>query len=627
MAYGVRQVPQNIMSVQFKLFDFMTLKQFAISIALLFLCFILFYFLPSPWNIVIPLFIVIIGGIVIFVPFNGEPFQEFLSSYLEAMISPQRRIWHKKGIILKSAAEKAQFYRYGNEGPTEKVNNFTFFDRFKKKNNEQQQLDTAEAKFLSAPDDTSNSPMPQQNQNTQAKKAYTPPAMHTQQQHSIQPVIGTAVSPKVMNNTVQLGNAQQQNSQPQANQQIQNFQQQQPTVNQNPDQPSFIKKDTPQVPQQNIQPQSQTPQPKKLTPEEEESAVRNFIFGSVEGYNENPIVGAVITLKNPKGETLEVLYTNSIGEFKTSYEYIAGNYELFVNADSGKFNEVIVSHNPIDPIPVLIRPSDFKEKQIAKNEEEATPVDTNPNDEIFTGSYDSNIFDLKQDYLEKEPPVVNSPIVQPEIKEAPVEINTNPQQPSFISAENNFSAPAQVPTQTNPNPNLVIPTAPPSHELMDKTSTYSHDANSMFDQMMNNRMTNDYQTLSAPTDPLANAIQHTSQNHQKIVNEVDILDYNTMANAAVPFEQNLVTLPNTVNGILVDPNGYGLSGALVRLYDKGGTLITSMNSDNTGRFYTYSPLPNNDYIMYVSKNEQNLIGFHVNMTGSVIPPKIISFTY
>jgi len=586
MAYGVRQVPQNIMSVEFKIFDFMTLKQFGISVVLLLVCFALFSFLPTPWSIVIPLFIIIIGGIVLFVPFNGEPFQEFISSYMEAMISPQRRIWHKKGIVLKSAAEKAKYYRYGNDGPdTEKISNFTFFDRFTKKTAEQDKLDKDEEKFLESKDTT---------------KGYKPPVKHTVGNPNIENN-GTVVSQKSIHNTADISNIiTHQNNQPSHNSM--------PTTQSNriqpivSPQPNFIKQEYNTQPAATHQPQ--------LTPEQEETAVRNFIFGSVEGYEEKPIARAALILKNEKDETLEVFYTNSIGEFKSNYEYIAGKYKIFVNADAKDFNEVVIDHNPIDPVPILILPRDYKQKLVQKQEEDVMAVTDSTDDEIFTGAYDSNIFNLGQGYLEEQPSQVQSP---------------SPVNPPIQSQQDINYLASETPEANIGASNQTIPVTSPSADLINKSSTYSHNAGNMFDQMMNNRMTNDYGATQQSS--VSNDIQHTAASHQKIVNDVDFLDFNSMANAAVPFEQNLVSLPNTINGILVDPNGYGLAEALIRIYDQNGVLITSMNSDNTGRFYTYSPLPNNNYIIYISKNNQNLVGFNVNLNGNIIPPKIISFTY
>jgi hypothetical protein len=622
MAYGARQVPQNIMSVQFKIFDLMTLKQFGITMGLFFACFIVFLIFSAPWNIIITLVIVIVGGTFTFIPFNGEPFVEFLNSYLEAMISPQRRIWHRKGFVLKSAAEKAKFYRYGNEEgiEEEKVNTFKFFDKFGKKHAETEKLDTDEQKFLTTKDTNEN--------------GYTPPGMNqrpnamNQNTNNDQNI--SVISQKSVQNTVRLNNPQQQPSQQSIPQQTQVVSQNtagqpnQPQAqfqaaplqqhNQQQSQPSFISKENPQS-------QNQIDQQNRMRGEEEESAVRNFVFGSIENYKDEPVAGAAVILKNMRGETLEVVYSNAVGEFKTNYEYTSGQYTLYVNADAKDFNEIVINHTPIDPMPLQVHPRDYQEKKVQREQEESDTVsDTSSNDEIFDGSYDSKVFDIGQDYLEKNvaPQTQSTQINNAGMANTSTLQQEQPVMPTHLSTEQSAAA---------------VNTTGTSH------TAYAQNAGNMFDQMMNNRVVNDYGdksldniTLQHETTPATNQINSSAQQaaqdqRQRVVNDVQILEYSTMQNAAVPFDDDLIRLPNTVNGILVDPAGYGLSNTLIRIYDKTGNIITSMNTDTTGRFYTYSPLPNNSYTMYVSKNGQNLAGFNIDMNGNVIPPKIISFVY
>ena len=544
MAYGVRQVPQNIMSVQFKIFDIMTLKQFAITIALLFLCFIFFYTLPSGWNIVVPIFIIIIGGVIVYVPFNGEPFQEFLSSYMEAMISPQRRIWHKKGIVLKSAAEKALYYRYGQDiEQSEKLSAFNPQMAYSQESREQQQLNQAEESFLKT-----------EVQETTEKK-YTPPQAKTQNNKTqIQPSNTpmkshySNVSDSSLFNTTKLSQYQQN---PQT--------QQQPQINRSQNNSNV------------------------MNAESIESAVRNFIFGSIENYEDKPVENATIYLKNPiNGENIEVLYSNAAGEFKTNYEYVAGKYNIQVIVNNSEFNNILIDHRPIDPQPITIKPTDYEKRKAEKTKkiEEDEIISSEIKGDVFDGAYDPSVFSIGADYTES-------------ITSQTQNIVEN--KPTYLTQE----------TQTNTNFNFTAAGG-------NGHNAYIAQANNIFDQMNSNRMVNDYKDINSP---------------RPAINQVQMLDFYTMPNATMPFEQTLVTLPNTLNGILVDPNGYGIAGAYIRVFDKDNTLITSMTSDNTGRFYSFSPLPNDYYTMYISKGDQNLVGFNVQLNGSVLPPKYISFTY
>lgn len=647
MAYGARPVPQNIMSVEFKIFDFMTLKQFGISVGLLLVCFALFFVLPSPYGIVIDLFIVVIGGIVVFVPFNGEPFQEFLSSYMEAMISPQRRVWHKKGIIVKSAAEKARFYRYGNDPVPESENQFKFADQKNIKiTQEQNQLDNAEQKFLQTNEPIPNMPqIKQQNQNPsgtnisqssiknsvninkfnqqkpQQNNSQVSQAQHTNIQSNQTP---TQPTNNIANQNQQSNN--QQNVQPnpfipQNNNTQTTPQTSTPSQSVTGQQPTFLKKEE-KTPDQ-TQPQKQSPSNLEI---DDETAVKNFIFGSVSNYDDDPVKGAAVILKDESGsKNIEVLNTNDAGEFKTSYEYKAGKYMLYVNVDGKDFNQVIIENDPIDPIPFEVKPKDYedKRKQMQKaEEEERMPTDVS-DDGVFEGAYDASVFNLGTDYLDE---ATQQTLTQVQ----PVQ---------------------QIETQTQTPPPIVTTSLPSTSQPIEASgantyhAAYLDQANNMFDQMMSGRTLNDYapeqttqtqgntttssQVQQTPaTSPQSTSTQQTQTTPNPAVNnDVEVVYYDDMTNANVPFENNLVTLPNTMNGILVGPNGAGLDNTQIRIYDQNNNLITSMNSDQTGRFYSYSPLPNGTYTAYLSKNNQNLVGFKINMDGSVIPPKYISFSY
>lgn len=91
-----RQVPQNIMSVEFKLFDFMTLKQFVVLCVSGGLGFLFFALLGGIFKFLIPFIIILAGIIVAFAKYNGEPFAVFVTYFILAVLSPQKRVWKKK---------------------------------------------------------------------------------------------------------------------------------------------------------------------------------------------------------------------------------------------------------------------------------------------------------------------------------------------------------------------------------------------------------------------------------------------------------------------------------------------------------------------------------------------------
>jgi len=90
-------VPQHIADFKFKLFGSLTARQFFTMLVPLSLA-ALIYFSPLPSIISFPLAF-IIGGLGIFiavVPFNGQPFDKWVVSFIKAIMSPTQRIWVKE---------------------------------------------------------------------------------------------------------------------------------------------------------------------------------------------------------------------------------------------------------------------------------------------------------------------------------------------------------------------------------------------------------------------------------------------------------------------------------------------------------------------------------------------------
>jgi hypothetical protein len=648
MAYGARPVPQNIMSVEFKIFDFMTLKQFGISVALLIFAFLLFYILPAPWNIVIPLLIIVFGGIIIFVPFNGEPFQDFLSSYMEAMISPQRRVWHKKGIIVKSAAEKAQFYRYGNDPVSADKSNFNMPLQDQRNNDPILiKLEDEEKKFMQQKDDDA--------------------VLGTNKTQNLQQVnyIQTNISPKSIKNSYQLPQEQSQNnfishgSVMNSQNQSVNQQQSQNVSISNESQNSNLQLNsqatniqsnpqnsqnfsaTANIPQSIQEPHknqptnfTQTIAPQNTTERDESSIVKNYIFGSVEKAPDKPAVNAIVTVFDSNNRNLEFITTNVSGEFKTSYEYEAGNYRLNVNYDGKELNDINIIHEPIDPAPVIITPKEDQYFNQDQNTQEVSTQVDQRNDGVFDGAYDAGMFNLGHDYLEQRyDEVIQNQRNQNQISQEP-DLEINYIEPGLYSNEGVGLEQKRHSAYSNQANNLFNQMRPSYYEP-ETQAEHIGSPQSVTDEQFNPQVIkkeeelNSWQSNTQESNLGYYSQQKTNLNNNKQIpsNDVDIVDFLQMPNANVPFEQNLISVPGTINGILVGPNGYGLDNCNLRIINSIGEIVTSMQSDNTGRFYSYSPLEKGYYTMFISKGNQNLVGFKITITGQVIQPKYINFSY
>lgn len=360
MAYGPRPVPQNIMSFEFKIFEFMNIRQFFIVMIVVAFCILLFYMLPNGWNIVIPAFILIVILVFLFLPLNGEPFHVFVSNFIDAMISPQRRVWHKKGIILKSAAEKALYYRYGEEIPLSKVmRNYThsFNNNIGESNN---QIEKAEREFLTRSDAL------QQEVEKYVNKLNRQDFLY---------------KTSLPNDTY--GKISLQNSRaPDSNDS------KQPEL-------SLIKRENDLSANKNE--------------EVVDENIRNFIFGYVEDEYERPIIGAsVVIRKASNNEIVEILNTNTAGGFRTNYEYPEAEFTIKVEYSGNVLIDGFrFRHNPIDPMPLIISlggsaSSDLNETNKTNSDNRVSSQSKSKinydklNGEVFDQEYDPKFFSVDE---------------------------------------------------------------------------------------------------------------------------------------------------------------------------------------------------------------------------------------
>jgi len=89
-------VPQNVMDIEFKLFGAFSVKQFSYIIVCIIIA-LFIYSLPLPdilkWPLII--FFVILGFALALLTVNGIPFSSWLSNFVIALTTSQRRIWKK----------------------------------------------------------------------------------------------------------------------------------------------------------------------------------------------------------------------------------------------------------------------------------------------------------------------------------------------------------------------------------------------------------------------------------------------------------------------------------------------------------------------------------------------------
>lgn len=591
MAYTSKPVPQNIMSVEFKLFDILTVKQFIISFILVAISGVIFYFLDGAWRVILPMMILGTGAVVLFVPFNGEPFQDFLGAFMEAIISPQRRIWNKKGIIVKSALKKARVFQFGNDPKADETNNFKYADQTNiiKVGSDKQILDQQEESFLKDP-------------KAEAMQFVPPKARVDNFQNNS----------STNSNQIAGGSGQGTNPNSRIN------------LNQFPQKPALAQGANPSPPQSpvnvqipagvhlnnNAQAQGVSNQPTQSPKEDvddidiiiedtgrlsaaEESTlqIKNYIFGNVEGENGNPVENAAVVLRQ-ESRNLEVMTTNAGGDFQSKNEYPEGMYSIFVNKDGFDFNEVSIKHNPANPEPVIVRPkvSTIKDAQHEKTQSVIS------NEGVFAGNYDEKVFDLGSDYE-------NSMVA--ENTESDFEKNAISQnlQPSFDNVQ----------TQSN----IIEPLIPNNNTQTVDQNTYHPNIE------VNLSPANNQQNINPVVqDQVIMQNQNTgySYNSQDFISFTNLSPVDTNSFVLNPA---FITIPSTLNGIILDKNNQGVGGAIIFVYNQRNELIRTLASDPQGIFYSYSSFGSGKYIIKIQRDGLSFPSYEVELTGLSIEPKVI----
>ncbi len=218
-------------------------------------------------------------------------------------------------------------------------------------------------------------------------------------------------------------------------------------------------------------------------------------------------------------------------------------------------------------------------------------------DGVFTGNYDASLFSFGSDYDES----LNSYNVS-NVQQTPPSTTNND---AYNNEPDDLQHNVQHITTQQEKPNTA------------RTSVYNYNTNNLFEEFNSQRIVNDYKDISSN----ASNAPHTLNQQQNI----RYFDFNAMPNINLAIDPSLLNVPNTLNGIIVGPNKQGIAGIVIQVFDKNGHLVTSTITDHNGIFHSFSSLPNGDYVMYLSKNNQLLVAFNLKTSGSKIPPKIIQF--
>lgn len=80
------------------------------------------------------------------------------------------------------------------------------------------------------------------------------------------------------------------------------------------------------------------------------------------------------------------------------------------------------------------------------------------------------------------------------------------------------------------------------------------------------------------------------------------------------------TIPNTISGQVIDPDGKIIEGAILEIRDKDGRPVRALRSNKVGHFLTVTPLLNGRYEIITEKEGYLFEPSVLNINGGIIPP-------
>ncbi|MCX8035267.1 MAG: PrgI family protein [Candidatus Dojkabacteria bacterium] len=642
--YGVRPVPQNIMQVELKLFDLFTVKQFITAAIVGFICIGLFLLLPSPYNIYIPLVIGIIAIIVIFVPFNGEPFEVFVSNYLEAMVSPQRRVWHKKGFYLKSAAEKARIFQYGYD-PLEGKDEEFLLQQQNNANAQPTNLDVAEQQFLQTQVNINNMTVQnssninsssifnnvnlnnlasqsqpnlaqkpkvkyitkenKQNENDVEVKSYIIGTVEDNEARPVKDAVVLLIKDNVEleeMNTGSSGDFQTKLEYPKGKYHIEVYQRSklfnQLEIEYDPVDPVPI----------NIFPADHEEYLERKRKEAEEKAQKQNINSDVFDGEYDP---SLFKIESSTSSSIKPNLNFS------SNEPASGKNNLPVHTNSMFDKLVDISINNASSATVLSAQHKFDAMKPKTSDDTLVDIVISQEQNANQNNITSNISQNTQNSQQTNA-ISNN-------------VQDQSSQPEYLKTENSYK-------NEETNINLVSPgiqsnnssTLNTSQNVQQNVQTQTISDNNVYIQVQPNSQAN--QNHSVSTNNLTTS-QTTNQRYQitpalrnQYIKDLQVYDFETLPVAInIPMESNLINIPNTINGVLCLLDGTPIAGADIVIRNQKNEIINKTKSDQYGVFYSYSSLNPGIYFINIYYMNKNIANFGVNIKNRVISPKLLIF--
>jgi hypothetical protein len=82
----------------------------------------------------------------------------------------------------------------------------------------------------------------------------------------------------------------------------------------------------------------------------------------------------------------------------------------------------------------------------------------------------------------------------------------------------------------------------------------------------------------------------------------------------------LTSLPNVINGMVIDSKGIYLDGVIVIIHNKDGLPVRALRTNKIGQFTGATPLPNGLYTLSIEKEGLEFDVLQITLNGEVIAP-------
>jgi len=83
-------------------------------------------------------------------------------------------------------------------------------------------------------------------------------------------------------------------------------------------------------------------------------------------------------------------------------------------------------------------------------------------------------------------------------------------------------------------------------------------------------------------------------------------------------------LPNVISGMLLNTMQKSISGAILEIKNPANETVRALKSNKLGHFFTATPLPDNDYHLFIEHPDWDFDIIDLHLVGQIVPPiKII----